>query len=74
MLAWRVRLVRSGDGGRIGWKQALIRYIAALFSWVAAGAGFWWSLYDPEKRTWHDRLSRTELHMAPSFGETSRPR
>lgn len=74
MLAWRVRLVRSADGGRVGWKQALIRYGAALLSWVALGTGFWWSLYDPEKKTWHDRLSGTELRMAPSFSETSNRR
>jgi uncharacterized RDD family membrane protein YckC len=70
MLAWRVRLVNSEDGGRIGWKQSLIRYAAALLSWVALGAGFWWSHYDPENKTWHDRLSGTELRMAPAFGET----
>jgi uncharacterized RDD family membrane protein YckC len=67
MLAWRVKLVPSAGGARIDWRQALIRYLAALLSWLPLGLGFWWSLWDAEKKTWHDRLSGTELKSAPSF-------
>ena len=75
MLAWRVQVVRSADGGRISWNQALLRYLAALLSWIPFGLGFWWALYDKDKKTWHDRLSRTELRLAPSLSEISnRPR
>ncbi|MGE5625875.1 MAG: RDD family protein [Bacillota bacterium] len=73
MLAWRVKVVSSAGGGRINWKQALIRYIAAWLSWAALGLGFWWSLWDAEKQTWHDRLSGTRLVRAPSFTEISNP-
>lgn len=61
MLAWRVRLVSSRDGGRVSLRQTLIRYLAAILSWACLGLGFWWSLFDRENRTWHDRLSGTEL-------------
>lgn len=60
MRAWRVRVVRE-DGGRLTWRDAAIRYAAAILSWLVVGAGFWWSLFDRDGRTWHDRLSGTEL-------------
>ena len=71
MLAWRVKLVRSDAGHRVTWKQALVRYLAAILSWVALGLGFWWSSFDPERKTWHDRVSGTELIKAHSFSELS---
>ena len=74
MLAWRVKLVASADGTRISLKQALVRYLAALLSWLPLGLGFWWSLWDAEKKTWHDRLSGTELKRTPSFTEISNPK
>ena len=64
MLAWRVKLRQSDSGGSVTWAQALLRYLAALLSWAALGLGFWWALFDPERKTWHDRLSRTELVKA----------
>jgi uncharacterized RDD family membrane protein YckC len=70
MLAWRVKLVRDG-GGSVSWTQALIRYLAAYLSWAALGFGFWWSLWDPQRKTWHDRLSGTRLVRAPSFTQIS---
>jgi uncharacterized RDD family membrane protein YckC len=72
MLAWRVEVVNAEDSGAIRWRQALVRYLAAILSWIALGAGFWWSLWDAEKKTWHDRLSGTELVMAPPLAEISR--
>ena len=71
MLAWRVKVVQSGDGSKITWSQALLRYLGALLSWLPLGLGFWWSLWDAEGKTWHDRLSGTELRPAPSFTEIS---
>jgi len=71
MLAWRVKLVQSGNGANPTWRQTLIRYLAALLSWAALGLGFWWSLFDPERKTWHDRLSGTELVSAADVTELS---
>jgi uncharacterized RDD family membrane protein YckC len=71
MLAWKIRVVQSGNGACISWKQALLRYLAALLSWFALGLGFIWSLFNSEHMTWHDRLSGTELRMAPSFAQLS---
>ena len=74
MLAWRVKVVQAGHGAKITWKQALIRYLCSYLSWAALGLGFWWSLWDKERKTWHDRLSGTELRRAASFAEISNPK
>ncbi len=60
MRAWGVR-VENENGGRPGWGQSLIRFIASLLSAAAGGMGFLWSLVDRRRRTWHDFISRTRL-------------
>lgn len=60
MRAWRIRL-RCKEGGTISWRQALLRFVTAAISWVPAGAGYFWSLVDRERMSWHDRLSGTVL-------------
>lgn len=64
MQTWRVRLRRS-DGGAPGWGQAALRFAVALLSWLPLGLGFWWSLFDARRRTWHDMASGTELVVLP---------
>jgi uncharacterized RDD family membrane protein YckC len=65
MRAWRVRVVRHDTGGPISWWQALLRFLVAIASALVVGAGFLWSLFDPERRTWHDIYSETMLIVLP---------
>lgn len=60
MRAWKVR-IESEAGGLPGWKSCAVRFLVSLLAAVAAGAGFAWSLFDREKRAWHDRASHTRL-------------
>jgi uncharacterized RDD family membrane protein YckC len=60
MRAWRVRIERE-DGTRPGWGLCLARFLLSLLSAAAAGAGFLWSLFDRQKRCWHDSLTGTRL-------------
>jgi len=64
MRAWRVRVVDVA-GNAIGWRAALVRFLVAMLSWAVIGAGFWWSLFDREDLTWHDRVSGTRLVHLP---------
>lgn len=64
MKTWRIQLV-SEDGGIISWKQATIRFFAAVISWCFLGLGFLWSLIDRDSRCWHDMLSSTRLLQLP---------
>ncbi len=67
MRAWRLRLrVRGHDEGRLPWRWALARFLTAGLSWAALGLGFAWALWDPERLTWHDRLSGTMLVLERS--------
>jgi len=58
MRAWRLRLT-SADTSPLGVSCALLRFFVALISFITLGAGFFWALWDPEKRTWHDIAARS---------------
>lgn len=60
MRAWRLKLLRE-DGERIEVWRAQARFFLALVSLLIAGIGFWWALFDPQKRTLHDRLCGTVM-------------
>jgi uncharacterized RDD family membrane protein YckC len=62
MRAWRIRVVNS-QGQIISLRQAVIRYLAALLSFLPLGLGLLWVVFDPERAAWHDRLSGTWLVM-----------
>lgn len=64
MRAWRLR-VQGRDGHAVRWPQALRRFLAALVSWAALGLGFWWSLWDRDRMTWHDRWSDSVIVRLP---------
>ena len=64
MLAWRVRLQNARPGPLSLW-QLLLRFLAAIASWLPFGLGFIWSLFDKDKLTWHDHFSMTELVVLP---------
>ena len=61
MKSWKIMLVAAEAGETIGWKCAAIRFAAALLSLGELGLGFFWSILDPDSRTWHDRISRSHL-------------
>ncbi len=60
MQTWRIRLVDI-NGNSVSWKQALIRFIASVFSWLCLGLGFIWSNFTRKKQSWHGLLSQTVL-------------
>ncbi|MCW8840138.1 MAG: RDD family protein [Gammaproteobacteria bacterium] len=64
MRAWRIKLQNRNPGPLTLW-QLMLRFIVAIFSWLAFGLGFLWSLIDKEKLTWHDRYSMSELVVTP---------
>ncbi len=59
MKTWKVK-VRTFDNQAITWKHVLVRFFAAILSWVV-GLGFIWKIIDKKKRTWHDHISKTAL-------------
>jgi uncharacterized RDD family membrane protein YckC len=64
MKSWRLKIVDEW-GDTPSPQLAVIRYFAAILSWLPLGLGFIWCLFDAEGRTWHDRLSATHLIVLP---------
>lgn len=64
MQSWRLRL-EDHDGQVPAFGAVCIRFFAAILSLLPAGLGFFWQLWDKDKLTWHDRLSKTQLVYYP---------
>ena len=64
MQAWRIMLIDE-DGDPPSWRTAGIRFAAGCLSLAAFGIGFIWSLFDEQKRTWHDKVAGTRLVLLP---------
>jgi uncharacterized RDD family membrane protein YckC len=64
MRAWRLRVV-DASGANLHWLRALLRFVVALVSLAALGAGFWWALVDAQGRTWHDIVASTRMFRLP---------
>ena len=62
MQSWKIRLI-SFDGKKPNLTQCTVRFIAAIFSWIPLGMGFWWQLLDKDNLSWHDHLSKTKLNL-----------
>ena len=60
MKTWKMKLQQE-NGEAVTWSLALARFITAIISWAAAGLGFFWSLFHPQRRTWHDLVSKCVL-------------
>jgi uncharacterized RDD family membrane protein YckC len=59
--AWKTKVLTEGRQP-ISWRQAFIRFIAALFSFGIFGFGILWILVDKNQRSWHDIVSKTGLY------------
>jgi uncharacterized RDD family membrane protein YckC len=68
MQSWRLQL-ELPDGGRPRLREANLRFLAAIISWLPLGLGFWWQLWDREGLAWHDRLSGTRLRYYPKSSD-----
>ncbi len=64
MASWRLRVERE-DGTLLGWGDTVRRLAWSVASLLPLGLGFLWILFDPQRRAWHDRLSRTRVVVVP---------
>lgn len=60
MKTWHLRLTKT-DGGQIGTKQAVLRYLLALIGVFLLGFGIIWALFDRDRQFWHDRVAGTRI-------------
>ena len=64
MQSWGLQL-ESFEGRKPTFRQAALRFFAALLSWLPLGLGFIWQLWDHDRLTWHDHLSGTRIVHYP---------
>ena len=64
MASWRLRVQRD-DGFLLTWPDVVVRLGASVVSWLPAGLGWAWALFDRERRTWHDSLSHSRVVVLP---------
>ncbi len=58
MRAWGLR-VQTVQHKALNWRQAALRFVVGVIAGLIAGIGFWFALWDKERRCLHDRLSAT---------------
>lgn len=68
MRAWRLHLVDAA-GKSPGWGACLLRFVVAQVSFLAAGLGFLWCLFERERRGWHDLAAGTRFIRRPRSGD-----
>ncbi|XGA79415.1 RDD family protein [Halomonas sp. CH40] len=64
MQAWRLR-VQTPEGYSITWLQSAVRCLTAWVSLAVFGLGYWWVLFDGERRSWPDIVSGTRTVVQP---------
>ena len=60
-----LRVVRM-DGKPLPFTAALVRGLASILSAAAAGLGWLWILWDPERQAWHDKIAGTVVVRVPA--------
>jgi uncharacterized RDD family membrane protein YckC len=63
MKTWRLKLV-CADGSALPARKAVLRYLLAWLSVLAAGFGFLWAALDRDGQFLHDRLAGTRIVKA----------
>jgi uncharacterized RDD family membrane protein YckC len=64
MQSWRLKLITTNDE-KVSLKHCLLRLTGASISLLCFGLGYLWIYLDKDKRSWHDRLSKTRLIVLP---------
>ncbi len=58
MLAWRLRIVSTEP---VTLRKVLMRFLGALLGGACLFIGYFWILFDAERRSWSDMLSGTQV-------------
>lgn len=64
MQTWRLELIDL-NGNRPNLKTCVLRCVLAIVSFGMGGLGYFWLLFDPDKQTFHDRVTKTRVIVHP---------
>lgn len=66
MRAWRLKVVDAHIPDTTpAWPKCLRRALLAAPLVLLGGIGYWFSFFDPQKRSLHDRMSQTRVILIP---------
>ncbi len=70
MQAWRLKIQSTrpkpnNSRFHLTLLQSLLRFVIAIPALGLCGLGLFWMVIDPNKRSWHDRYSETEIVLLP---------
>lgn len=60
MRCWHIHIL-SADDKKLTWKNASLRFLVAIFSWLLFGFGYIYILFNKNRCSLHDRLLKTKL-------------
>src|SRR3954452_15263351 len=66
-MALGIRVLDFERGGRLSYGRALIRNVAKILSAIPIFLGYFWMLWDSEKRTWHDKIPAAVVVPADAY-------
>ena len=66
-MALGIRVLDFERGGRLSYGRALIRNVAKILSTIPIFLGYFWMLWDGEKRTWHDKIAGAVVVPADAY-------
>ena len=58
MMVLKIKITKE-SGGKVTYKDAILRYFASILSAVVLLIGYFWMIWDPKKQTWHDHIAKT---------------
>jgi len=64
--AWKIK-VETQDQQPLNWTIAAQRFCHALLSWLPAGLGYLWMIFDKNNLAWHDIFSETRVVFDESY-------
>ena len=67
MMALSLRVVDANGGGSIGYGRAFIRWLMMIVGAIPIYLGWFWMLWDPQKQTWHDKVSGSFVVPAGAY-------
>jgi uncharacterized RDD family membrane protein YckC len=62
-----IKTVSRSTGEPPGVGRAIGRGFARYLSAIPCGLGYLWMLWDPQKQTWHDKITDTVVIRAPGY-------
>lgn len=63
-MALGIKVVDANTGGSIGTGRGVGRYFARFISSLVCMLGYFWMLWDPQKQTWHDKMTTSYVVKA----------